>query len=658
MSRELPIAAEAVSRHRTPRTARKRGFVRTWVQVLIASGGLATVGYKVGPMISEPAPADPEAATVEADEVNSTESTNESIRNRRGRTTLVTTPMRYLAAAPTDTTRSSEPESETANSEKVSDPADAESSSLEQNLAGQEKQREAAERLAAATPPKPELVLPDLDTSTEDKSESQSSETQVSAATESKTKPEVADTKPAATETKLEPVEVAKVEPEEAEPEPVRAAVVETPERRPYQSGPEPERNDPPPPPENYPGQDVIAMAGGDQDRIGMTPPEQELATETVDQDIEAARRELDQSLADAGQTNDPARRSTPQPEPVKPEPKQPEPKPQPETIQVAEKPELVTSETIDSKSSNTIDAPATASTTVATTQTPPAAAIDVPEQVATARKPPTRPDAEPLIRRDPPSRVVSQGSKAVDDDIYRNRYGMVFMRIPAGEFKMGSPRSEDDRESDEAQHTVRISKDFWMASTEVTQKQWERVMRTSIRQQRSAGDDDDDYNGIGGDHPMKFVTWYDAQEYCRRLSEMDGRTYRLPTEAEWEYAARAGTATAFAFGNRLSPAQANVADDSLDRERTVEVESFRPNKWGLYDMHGNVREWVADWYDDDYNQSDIVDPKGPAEGDEKVLRGGSWKREADEARSAARTEEDPGEMSHTIGFRVVLERP
>ncbi len=275
---------------------------------------------------------------------------------------------------------------------------------------------------------------------------------------------------------------------------------------------------------------------------------------------------------------------------------------------------------------------------------------------------PPTQasaPDAPRTAPGSDPAPDLSPDADTPDParpDRITNALGMTFSLIPAGEFTMGSPPSESGRDDDETPHRVVLTDSFYLAQTEVTQAQWHAVMGTTLRQQRHIGDSDDELDGIGDTHPMKFVTWFDAAEFCRKLGEMDGRLYRLPTEAEWEYACRAGTTTAYHTGKNLNPGAANF-DGEIDRGRTVEAASFPPNAWGLHDMHGNVREWTADYYDDEFYESRAAtfNPTGSVKGDERVVRGGSWNDDADEARSAHRDEQDPHDMSHTLGFRVVL---
>jgi len=171
----------------------------------------------------------------------------------------------------------------------------------------------------------------------------------------------------------------------------------------------------------------------------------------------------------------------------------------------------------------------------------------------------------------------------------------MEFVLIPSGEFIMGSPSNEEGRDRDEGpQHRVRISKGFYMGQTEVTQSQWRSVMSTKPSRFK------------GNNLPVEQVPWNDAVEFCKKLSQRKGKTYRLPTEAEWEYACRAGTSTPFNTGSTISTSQANYngnftygsGQKGVDRQKTTEVGSFAPNSFGLYDMHGNVWEWCSDWYD------------------------------------------------------------
>jgi formylglycine-generating enzyme required for sulfatase activity len=252
------------------------------------------------------------------------------------------------------------------------------------------------------------------------------------------------------------------------------------------------------------------------------------------------------------------------------------------------------------------------------------------------------------------------------------NSIGMKLARLPAGKFLMGSPRGEAEREADETLHEVTITKPFYMGVYEVTQAEFSKLMDPKIRAVFHSD------NGGGPDHPMENVLWVEADQFCKKLSERDdekraGRKYRLPTEAEWEYACRAGTTTAFHFGNSISSAQANFngshsyggASPGPYRRRTVKVGSFEPNAFGLYDMHGNVAEWCADWYDPDYyKNSPNEDPLGPPVGalpDDYgnfflVARGASWLDDARACRSAYRMRAMHRNKYWLIGFRVVCE--
>jgi len=234
------------------------------------------------------------------------------------------------------------------------------------------------------------------------------------------------------------------------------------------------------------------------------------------------------------------------------------------------------------------------------------------------------------------------------------NSIGMSFVKIPSGSFMMGSPSSEPGRLNDrETQHKVSISRSFYMQTTEVTQGQWKAIM----------GGNPSYFKDCGDNCPVEMVSWDDTQVFIRKLNEKEGTNkYRLPAEAEWEYAARAGTTTPFAFGNCLSTSQANYNGNNLLegcskgtwREKTVSVGSFSPNVWGLYDMHGNVNEWCQDWYDKDYPSGSVTDPIGPSSGSGRVFRGGNWNYSAQSCRSASRDDNSPTNRNGGLGFRLV----
>ncbi|HET7436091.1 MAG TPA: formylglycine-generating enzyme family protein, partial [Thermoanaerobaculia bacterium] len=212
----------------------------------------------------------------------------------------------------------------------------------------------------------------------------------------------------------------------------------------------------------------------------------------------------------------------------------------------------------------------------------------------------------------------------------------MQFVRIEAGAFTMGSPAGEAQRQNDERAHRVILSRPFLLSATEVTQAQWVAVMGWNRSTHRDAN------------APVEQVTWNDVQEFLRRMNARGEGHYRLPTEAEWEYACRAGTTTAYATGDTLTTKQANY-----DGRSTMRVASFAPNRWGLYDMHGNVWEWCADEYCP-YPSGTVRDPFQACGSKFKVIRGGSWYFGADSARSALRYTHEPQLRGFSIGFRVV----
>ncbi len=227
------------------------------------------------------------------------------------------------------------------------------------------------------------------------------------------------------------------------------------------------------------------------------------------------------------------------------------------------------------------------------------------------------------------------------------NSIGMQLAFIPAGEFDMGSPSDEKGRQYDETQHKVQITKAFRIGTTEVTQKQWQTVMGAPRGQ------------FPGEDRPVEKISWKDAVAFCQKLSEIESAkagkpvVYRLPSEAEWEYACRAGAKAPFA-GTGNEDDMAWYSDTS--EEQTHPVAQKKPNAWGLFDMHGNVAEWCADYYQPEYDLKQTADPKGPTEGKERVVRGGSWDRFARSARCAARTTARESYQLGTVGFRVVME--
>jgi formylglycine-generating enzyme required for sulfatase activity len=243
---------------------------------------------------------------------------------------------------------------------------------------------------------------------------------------------------------------------------------------------------------------------------------------------------------------------------------------------------------------------------------------------------------------------------------------GIVFRLVPAGSFTMGSPPSEPGRESDETQHKVTLTKPFYCGKYEVTQGQWETVM----------GSNPSSFKNAGRDAPVEMVSWEDCQAFLKKLCQMEGvaeGTYRLLTEAQWEYACRAGTGGRFCFGDRNSDLHqyGNYCDRSntggyswQDKEhddghnKTAPVGSYRANGFGLCDMHGNVWEWCEDWYAK-YPSGSVTDPLVPRwAGNNPVSRGGSWLYSARYCRSAFRFARSPGDRDFFMGLRIARTIP
>ncbi len=242
-----------------------------------------------------------------------------------------------------------------------------------------------------------------------------------------------------------------------------------------------------------------------------------------------------------------------------------------------------------------------------------------------------------------PNQRVVSG---AASEPPLVDRFGISFVLMPAGTFQMGSDRGEA---SEKPVHTVRLSQPFYLGLSPVTQRQWEAVMGNNPSRFR------------GPEYPVEQISWDEAREFISRLNVQEGQArYRLPTEAEWEYAARAGVTWDYCFGDdvkRLSP-YAWYADNAMGT--THPVGQLQPNAWGLFDMHGNVGEWVQDWYaSTEYQRraatgTTVVDPAGPAAGSHRVFRGGSWVSDARNCRSASRGIDAPANRDVNLGFRLL----
>jgi formylglycine-generating enzyme required for sulfatase activity len=285
-----------------------------------------------------------------------------------------------------------------------------------------------------------------------------------------------------------------------------------------------------------------------------------------------------------------------------------------------------------------------------------------VSRRTGSVRSPGTRKLAKrtAALPRRPAGRRAKAPAVAIGQPI-SNGVGMRLQPIPAGNFTMGSPKSEKGRNADEQAVKVTISRPFFLAATVVTQGQWRKVMGTEPwRGERSVE--------RGTDHPAVYVDWNAAVAFCKALTAAErkagrvaaGAEYRLPTEAEWEYACRAGTTTAYSFGaspRRLGEFAWFYGNTEAARQHYAHpVGTKKPNPWGLYDMHGNTYEWCADWYAP--KLAGGTDPAGPAKGLSRVLRGGGWGYDPPRCRSADRNKNDPTFSDFSGGFRVVLTVP
>lgn len=276
--------------------------------------------------------------------------------------------------------------------------------------------------------------------------------------------------------------------------------------------------------------------------------------------------------------------------------------------------------------------------------------------------------------------------------DVMTNSIGMKLKLIPAGEFLMGSPADETDGSDNEAQHRVKLTKPFYLGIHEVTRGEFAAFVsdtkyKTEAESDGKGGYGFDELGKVAqkpeytwrspgfsqtDDHPVVNVSWNDAQKFIDWLKRTEGKQYRLPTEAEWEYSCRADSATKYWNGNDAEKLAliGNVADGTAKAKYsnwvaiaatdgfvfTGPVGSFSPNSFGLYDMHGNVWEWCSDWYSDAYyTSSPGSDPSGPSTGSRRVLRGGSWNGSAGSCRSANRRGNAPSLRNSNFGFRLAL---
>jgi formylglycine-generating enzyme required for sulfatase activity len=222
---------------------------------------------------------------------------------------------------------------------------------------------------------------------------------------------------------------------------------------------------------------------------------------------------------------------------------------------------------------------------------------------------PPPAPDPPPRVKKGPPEE-------------WTNSLGMAFRRIPAGTFQMGSAGHNDEKPV----HQIHISKPFYLGKYPVTQSEWKALMGTTPAQQRDKADKSWDLYGIGDRHPMYYVSWEEAQAFIAELNAREpGERYRLPTEAEWEYACRGGSETAYSFGDDASLLGEYARYDGNSDNETHPVGEKLPNGWGLYDMHGNVWEWVQDWYDEGYHKSSPA--TDPVNGKSGLVPGGPRRR-------------------------------
>ncbi|MDM8515993.1 formylglycine-generating enzyme family protein [Desulfobacterales bacterium HSG16] len=249
-------------------------------------------------------------------------------------------------------------------------------------------------------------------------------------------------------------------------------------------------------------------------------------------------------------------------------------------------------------------------------------------------------------------NRPASKSSTKEIKKSFTNSSGMTFIYIPPGSFSMGSPLNEKGRYDRELQHEVTLNTGFYLQTTEVTQGQWKNVMRSNLSH----------FTDCGSDCPVESVSWNDVHFFVRQINMVERtRKYRLPTEAEWEYACRAGSSTPFNWGELADCSKANFGVGFYQSEcknknpgTIMKVALFAPNAWGFYDMHGNVAEWCYDRFDD-YSKEKAIDPVGGYSGRNRVYRGGSWGVLSRYCRSANRDEALPETRISELGFRMAM---
>ena len=318
----------------------------------------------------------------------------------------------------------------------------------------------------------------------------------------------------------------------------------------------------------------------------------------------------------------------------------------------------------IDTKPATTrATVPATWPATTPTTETAPATQTAPATGTRPITKPATVPATKPTtIRVALPPLPDREYAKTRTLDV-GNRIPLKLLLIRAGKLVMGSPADQLERKKDELRHGVAITRHFYLAEHEVTREQYKAAIDGKVPADLDGPED-----------PVTHVCWHDAVAFCKKLSKLTGRMVRLPTEAQWEYACRAGTNTAFNTGDKFTRKNANfngkyiygLGDLTLQETtpwpvKLMAVRNFKPNPWGLYDMHGNVAEWCRDWYGpyrfekDDPNKH-LKDPAGPPQATKRIIRGGAWRTKPTTCRSAARDAAMPKHKADDVGLRIIVE--